>query len=86
MKEIGKGYLKASLLNSLHSLRDLKVDFLSQETIDSLNKGWDEDNPAKVYIAPGRSSELLEGRHRSTYFVLIGKPDYMVPVVFYTDD
>ena len=86
MKEIGKGHLKASLLNSLHSLRDLKVDFLSQETIDSLNKGWKEDNPAKVYIAPGRSSQLLEGRHRSTYFVLIGKPDYMVPVEFYTDD
>ena len=86
MKEIGKGHLKASILNSLHSLRDLKVDFLSQETIDSLNKGWKEDNPAKVYIAPGRSSQLLEGRHRSTYFVLIGKPDYMVPVEFYTDD
>jgi len=86
MQKIGEGYLTASILNSLHSLRDLKVDFLPQETIDSLNKGWDKGNPAKVYIAPGRSSELLEGRHRSTYFVLIGKPEYMVPVEFYTDD
>lgn len=86
MREAGTGLLSASVLNSLHSLKEIKIDYLPKETRDSLDCGWQLDNPAKVYIARGRSSELLEGRHRSSYFVITNRPDYMVPVVFYTDD
>ena len=85
MKLVGSGELTASLLSSFHILNHPLNSLLPQETMDSLNKGWDKSKPAKLSLSRGRAPSLLDGSHRSAYFVLIGKPDYMVPVEFYTD-
>jgi hypothetical protein len=86
MTIIGNGHISAGILNSFLYINQPLDNILPQETIDSINKGWDEKQPAKVFIARGRAPSLLDGSHRAAYFVLIGKPDYMVPVEFYTDD
>tara|TARA_R100001510_G_C7647688_1_gene205035 strand:+ start:557 stop:817 length:261 start_codon:yes stop_codon:yes gene_type:complete len=86
MKCIGKGKLEAALVSSFLYVDQPLDNILPQKTIDSLNKGWDEEKPAKLAISRGRAPLLIDGSHRSAYFVLIGKPDYMVPVEFYTDD
>jgi len=82
----GKGRLAAIFVKKLHFLKDMKVSYFTPEQQKSLNKEWFEDQPAKIYLKKGKPPEVLDGRHRSLYFVLIGKPDYMVPVEFYTDD
>jgi len=83
---IGKGVISAKTLKSLHCIKEIKEAYFNPNQRDSLNKGWSEDKPAKIYLKRGVPPEVLDGRHRSAYFVLIGKPDYMVPVEFYTDD
>lgn len=86
MKIIGNGKLEAHLVSSFLYVDQPLDNILPQETMDSLNKGWDKSKPAKLSLSRGRAPSLLDGSHRSAYFVLIGKPDYMVPVEFYTDD
>ena len=83
---VGKGSISAKTVKSLHFIKDMKVSYFTPEQQKSLNDGWLEEKPAKIYLKRGTPPEVLDGRHRSTYFVLIGKPDYMVPVEFYTDD
>ena len=86
MKKVGEGELEAHLVSSFWHVSNSLDNILPQKTIDSLNKGWDKTKPAKVALSRGRAPYLLDGSHRSAYFVLIGKPDYMVPVEFYTGD
>ena len=86
MQLVGQGFLEVSALNRIHSRKDISKNYFSKEDQISLNKEWDSSKPAKVYFSKGKAVKLLDGRHRSAYFVLIGKPDYMVPVEFYTDD
>jgi len=86
MRFVGQGFIQVNSLNCIHSRKGIPKNYFSKEDQISLNKGWDCSKPAKIYFSKGKAVKLLDGRHRSAYFVLIGKPDYMVPVEFYTDD
>ena len=86
MKLVGRGFIQVNSLNGIHSRKGVTKSYFSKKDQISLDKGWDSSKPAKIYFSKGKAVKLLDGRHRSAYFVLIGKPDYMVPVEFYTDD
>ena len=83
---VGTGRMTAKGLKKLHFFKEIKKAYFTPDEQKSLNKEWFEHKPAKIYLKRGVPPEVLDGRHRSAYFVLIGKPDYMVPVEFYTDD
>jgi len=86
MVEIGKGHLKAKFIYSLYKREGNLESLLPKDTLESLADGWDIDKPAKIYVGVGRTTEIIDGSHRASFFARTNRSDYMVPVVFYTDD